>query len=204
MVLVAKAASPRGTTRDRLTEAAIALFQEAGYDATSVNDIVARAGVTKGAFYHCFRSKIDCLRELHAAFVDGELSRLEQCVQNVDGPEQAIRNVLNAFLYGVKHHQGLQRIFDQEWRQVETEGFEEIRLRRDRILEIVVEQVRDGISTGIFKDDLNPQIVALGIVGMSGWAHRWFRSGGPMTYEQIADTWASAILGGILKPEPSA
>jgi AcrR family transcriptional regulator len=44
-------------TRSRILDAAGELFAERGYDATSVADICARAGVTKGAFYHHFKSK---------------------------------------------------------------------------------------------------------------------------------------------------
>lgn len=47
----------RGSARDKLLEAALAVFREKGYSATSVDDLCARAGVTKGAFFHHFRSK---------------------------------------------------------------------------------------------------------------------------------------------------
>jgi TetR/AcrR family transcriptional regulator, transcriptional repressor for nem operon len=45
------------TTRDKLLEAAIGLVREQGYSATSVDALCARAGVTKGAFFHHFPSK---------------------------------------------------------------------------------------------------------------------------------------------------
>ena len=43
--------------RARILEAGRALFREKGYEATSINDIAARAGVAAGAFYLSFRSK---------------------------------------------------------------------------------------------------------------------------------------------------
>ncbi len=45
-------------TRARILEAAIKKFSEAGYEAASVDDICAEAGVSKGAFYHHFPSKL--------------------------------------------------------------------------------------------------------------------------------------------------
>ena len=44
-------------TRRKLLDAAIAIIRERGYAATSVDELCARAGVTKGAFFHHFRSK---------------------------------------------------------------------------------------------------------------------------------------------------
>ena len=44
-------------TRARILDAAYALFQEQGYNATSVHDIAGRAGVTGGAFHHHFPTK---------------------------------------------------------------------------------------------------------------------------------------------------
>jgi AcrR family transcriptional regulator len=51
-------------TRSHILDVAGELFAERGYDATSVADICARAGVTKGAFYHHFASKQTVFLEL--------------------------------------------------------------------------------------------------------------------------------------------
>ncbi len=44
-------------TRERILNAAIKKFSNSGYEASSVDDICAEAGVSKGAFYHHFPSK---------------------------------------------------------------------------------------------------------------------------------------------------
>jgi TetR/AcrR family transcriptional regulator, transcriptional repressor for nem operon len=43
--------------RSKLLDAALVLIREKGYGATTVDDLCAAAGVTKGAFFHHFRSK---------------------------------------------------------------------------------------------------------------------------------------------------
>ncbi len=46
-------------TMERLLDTAIQLVWQSNYDNVGVNEICARAGVTKGAFYHHFESKAD-------------------------------------------------------------------------------------------------------------------------------------------------
>jgi TetR/AcrR family transcriptional repressor of nem operon len=52
-------APPRRDGRTRLLDAALHVIRAQGYAATSVEDICRQAGVTKGAFFHHFRSKED-------------------------------------------------------------------------------------------------------------------------------------------------
>ncbi|TDN69832.1 TetR family transcriptional regulator [Paraburkholderia sp. BL10I2N1] len=75
-------------TRERLLDAALAIFMKKGFVATSVEDIAGAAGYTRGAFYSNFRSKpelfLELLRrdheamqaDLHAIF-EGDASREE-------------------------------------------------------------------------------------------------------------------------------
>ncbi|MEJ5199739.1 MAG: helix-turn-helix domain-containing protein, partial [Anaerolineae bacterium] len=65
-------------TRDRILAAAAECFMRAGYDATGVAEICARAEVSKGAFYHHFPGK-------QAVF----LALVEQWLQGVDAPLRA-------------------------------------------------------------------------------------------------------------------
>ncbi len=45
------------SARDRLLDAALKIVRAKGYSATNVDEICAEAGVTKGAFFHHFKSK---------------------------------------------------------------------------------------------------------------------------------------------------
>ncbi len=52
--------------RDRLYEAALALFREQGYEATTVDQITRQAGVAKGTFFNYFPTKDAVLRHMGA------------------------------------------------------------------------------------------------------------------------------------------
>jgi TetR/AcrR family transcriptional repressor of nem operon len=52
-------ATHRHSAKDKILEAALSVIRTKGYAATSVDDLCACAGVTKGAFFHHFESKED-------------------------------------------------------------------------------------------------------------------------------------------------
>ncbi|NJE84869.1 TetR/AcrR family transcriptional regulator [Thermococcus sp. CX2] len=49
-------------TRERILKAAEELFAEKGYDKTTVDEIVEKAGVAKGTFYNYFKSKEELIK----------------------------------------------------------------------------------------------------------------------------------------------
>jgi AcrR family transcriptional regulator len=72
-----------GDTRERILEVALTLFNEQGYDKTSLREIAERLDVTKAALYYHFERKEDILaelrRRLHAVGGDlvDQLARLD-------------------------------------------------------------------------------------------------------------------------------
>ncbi|HKP93066.1 MAG TPA: TetR/AcrR family transcriptional regulator [Chthoniobacterales bacterium] len=68
-------AVPRAVLRARIGRAALSLFKEAGFDSVSVDQIVERAGVSKGAFFNFFPTKADALL-VYFRELDGRLDKL--------------------------------------------------------------------------------------------------------------------------------
>lgn len=52
------------STRERILDAAENLVMERGFSGTSIDDILAATGMTKGAFFHHFKGKADLARAL--------------------------------------------------------------------------------------------------------------------------------------------
>ena len=62
--------------RSRVLEAAVDLFVDQGYDGTSVAQVIAKAGVAKGGFYHHFASKEQLLYEVYGDLIGEQLRRM--------------------------------------------------------------------------------------------------------------------------------
>lgn len=81
--------------RTELVDAAQRLFVQKGYEATTVNDVIVATGLSKGAFYHYFRSKDDLLEAIAAKFSENSLVHVAS-IQNEESLDALQR--LNALL----------------------------------------------------------------------------------------------------------
>jgi AcrR family transcriptional regulator len=54
LVIVKRVVAVAGDSRDRMVRAAVELFRERGYAATSFGDVLARSGAPRGSIYHHF------------------------------------------------------------------------------------------------------------------------------------------------------
>lgn len=84
---------PRASSREVLAEAACELFLEQGYEATSVSDITARAGVSRSSFFNYFASKHDVLW----AGVDEHIATLVTAVSAPGAGLREVRAALGSF-----------------------------------------------------------------------------------------------------------
>ncbi|MET8288215.1 MULTISPECIES: TetR/AcrR family transcriptional regulator [Streptomyces] len=80
----------RPLTRAALTESAWALFTEKGFHATSISDIVERAGLTRGAFYSNYRDKEELFLALYDIHTDRLLADLDTAAVEPEPGEHPI------------------------------------------------------------------------------------------------------------------
>jgi AcrR family transcriptional regulator len=83
--------------RGELLDCAQALFLARGYDNASLNDVIAEAGVSKGAFYHYFASKEALLEALAERLARQALADVQDIL---DDPKLDALTRLNAFMAG--------------------------------------------------------------------------------------------------------
>ena len=92
---------PAPARRDELLDVAQRLFGQNGYDATSVNHIIAELGVSKGAFYHYFDSKEDLVEALACRFARETAAQTDALLRD---PAQDAFSKLTAFLFTMRRH----------------------------------------------------------------------------------------------------
>src|SRR5436190_14908425 len=85
-------------TRELLVTVARELFTEHGYAATSIEEIIQRAGVARGALYHHFPGKDVLFRAVYEAVQTDTASRVLTAALAVQEPWDAARAGLSAFL----------------------------------------------------------------------------------------------------------
>ena len=77
--------------RMRLLDAAVDVIRVQGYSATTVDDVCHRAGLTKGGFFHHFRSKEDCAVAAAAHFAARAETLFESAAfRNYDDPRERV------------------------------------------------------------------------------------------------------------------
>ena len=89
-------------TRTALLNAAQELFTERGYAETATEEIVKRAGVTRGALYYQFRDKADLFRAVFEELDRALMQQIIEAMQTAQGDlwEQLVHTGYRAFLDG--------------------------------------------------------------------------------------------------------
>jgi TetR/AcrR family transcriptional regulator, transcriptional repressor for nem operon len=83
---------PDRSTRDHLIEVGLLHMQQTSYCSTGINEVLALAGVSKGAFYHHFQSKEEFGSAVLQRHLDAEDSRTAKALSNSAlGPIKRLR-----------------------------------------------------------------------------------------------------------------
>jgi AcrR family transcriptional regulator len=185
-------------TREALIKSALALFERLGYDATSVQQIVDDADRTKGAFYHHFDSKEGLLRDLHDEFIDYQLDKAHAVRERDLPPGDMLRELVTEVLMEpLSIYKPEMTVFLHEHRFLSAEAFAEIRAKRDEVEDIVVDVIKRGMDTGVFKKVGPPRLVAFGVIGMCAWSHTWLEPQGKTSPRDIGKTYGDILVEGL-------
>jgi len=71
-------------TRERILDATESLVFDHGFSATSIDKVLERAGLTKGAFFYHFKSKADLGRAFMERYAERDLAHLDATLARVE------------------------------------------------------------------------------------------------------------------------
>lgn len=185
-------------TRSELVASALRLFEQNGFDRTSLQQIVVDANLTKGAFYHHFESKEDLLWRIQAEYLDTQLEGAQAIIDGGGDPVDQVRALIRLSLEGVSQHRPHVAIFQQERRHLTGERLAEVTRRRDEVEAMFRGVVQAAIDSGRIRGDVSSRIITFGILGMCAWAFQWFNPRGSLSIDDVSTQFTAMVLDGLL------
>jgi len=187
------ASTDAGSTRERLADAAVAAFADAGFHGTTTRDIAAAAGMSPAALYVHHKSKEELLYLLSRAGHDVTLQIVRGAVTADTTPTEQLRALVSRFAthHAIAHTEA--RVVNYELAALAPEHYAEIAAMRHEMDELVRDLVQRGVDAGEF-DTPNPRMAAAAILSLGVDIARWYREGGYWSPEQIGDGYADIAL----------
>jgi len=188
-----------GTRRDELLKIAARLFAERGFRNTTVRDIADAAGILSGSLYHHFDSKESMVDEILQTFQQ-ELFAGYDDILNGDGPaRKKIESAVRLSFKAIHEHHAEVAIFQNEadWLGGLGDRFAYLAERHEQSRNVWMALLAEGIESGALKSDLDLELAYRFIRDTIWVAVRWYRPGGELSHERVAQQYLSILLDGI-------
>jgi AcrR family transcriptional regulator len=186
--------------KQRIQAAAIDRFYDQGLARTTIDDIVAAAGVSKGAFYHHFRSKEEVLAQIRADMLSRQLERFEEVVDSHDTATARLRALVGTIVRAVVEERATVTVWSREHSHLEPEFRAAVLAVRDQLDAIIVTTINEGMASGEFTSSGSAREIAFAIVGMCTWVQEWFSVKDDLSVDELADLYATLVLDGLVTP----
>ena len=190
-----------GYDLESLLAVAAKLFNERGYDGTSMEDLSRRLGITKSAIYHHVPSKQELLRlainrALDALFA--EAAKLEQVEgRAIDRLEHLVRGSVLVLTGDLPFVTLLLRVRGNT--KVEREAL----ARRREFDHLVADLVAQAAAEGDLRADIDSAVTARLLFGLVNSLIEWYRPRGAAVAGQLADTVVAVAFDGLRVRPPS-
>lgn len=182
-----------GYDRRGLLDAAVTVFNESGYDATSVAALAARLGLSKAALYHHFTSKEEILETALGEALDGLEGVLRQAQAAAAGDRLAevLQGAVRVLVEQLPAVTLLLRVRGNS--EVERRALD----RRRAFDQDVAAIVEAAQSEGAVRDDVDAAVATRLLFGMVNSLVEWYRPTGPEGAEALARDVLTIALDGL-------
>ncbi|SFE35677.1 TetR/AcrR family transcriptional regulator [Blastococcus tunisiensis] len=184
-----------GHSLDSLLDVAVAAFNERGYDATSMEELAARLGVTKSAIYHHVPGKVELLRLALDRALDALFAVTEEpeatTGRAVDRLEHVVRRSVQVLAAELPSVTLLLRVRGNS-------AVERVALQRRRELDrIVTDLVRAAVAEGDVRPDVDPAVTSRLLFGTVNSLTEWYRPDGGLGADDLADALVASTFRGL-------
>lgn len=186
---------------ESVVDVAFRVFLERGYDATSMEQLAAAAGVTKSAFYYHVSGKEELLRR----GLDRALTALFAIL---DEPASAHGAAVDRLTHVLRRMVEVEvELLPEVSVLLHSRGNSETErdaLTRRRVFDhAVAALLAEAAAEGSVRADLDPELAARLVIGMVTWIVEWYRPGGRLSGSRVADAILAIVLDG-LRPRTAA
>lgn len=190
-------------SRQEILRTAARLFQQRGYDATSMNDVAAALKLSKGGLYHHFQSKDEILFEImdHAMQITEE--RVLKPVRGIADAEERLRALIRLHIEVVLSPRDREiTVMLHENHPLPPGLRRRINSRKKdyiHFLEKLMAEVQ-GKSRAAHggKSKVSPRAAAFALLGMINWIYQWYKPEGELQSQNLIAQFTELIFGGIL------
>jgi AcrR family transcriptional regulator len=184
-----------GHSLDTLLDAAVALFNERGYEATSMDELAARLGVTKSAIYHHVPSKVELLRLALDRALDALFALTEETGATtgpaIDRLEYVVRGSVRVLAAELPFVTLLLRLRGNS--EVERTALH----RRREFDRVVTGLVRAAEHEGDVRADVDPAVISRLLFGTVNSLTEWYRPDRGLTADDLADAVVAITFAGL-------
>jgi TetR/AcrR family transcriptional regulator, cholesterol catabolism regulator len=189
--------SATSDSRQEILRTAARLFQQQGYDATSMNDVAAALRLSKGGLYHHFQSKEEILFELMNHAMDITEESVIGPVKAVADPEQRLRTLIRRHIGVVLSERDREiTVMLHENHPLSPNLRRRINARKKdyvHFLENLIAEVQRARGSS---GTVTPRAAAFALLGMINWIYQWYRPEGTLQQEHLVREYTEIFFAG--------
>lgn len=177
-------------------DAAVELFWRQGFEETSVQQIVDKAGLTKGALYHYFESKDELLRVATERGLDHFLPAARDIAARQLPFPEALELIIRNMLEGIVLFQREMGLFFAQWRHRGDvlPATQNKRKDYESAMQVIVER---ALANGEIRSVASAQLITFAIFGMCTHPQTWWRPNRPLTVDDLTHVFTEILLEGL-------